>query len=161
MLIKCAAYAQLEVELRRASRDSSIPLGNDKKDEMIARLPSAKSTLAPMKSHAMFRTNVVIAAVMGALLTVGSIHAQVNVEQIITQKVQPILPKGGGGGVAAAVRMDGWALLFSSTAVSSMRQGLGGKSFTLSHKTKRSPQVRANQIQTMTSALLNALEVIL
>ena len=40
--------------------------------------------------------------------------AQPNVEQIISQKVQPILPKdGSGGGVAVAVRMDGKTSFFN------------------------------------------------
>jgi beta-lactamase class C len=34
-------------------------------------------------------------------------RAQVSIEQIVAQKVQPILPKNGRGGVAVAVRMDG------------------------------------------------------
>ena len=43
----------------------------------------------------------------------GSAYAQVNVEQIVTQKVQPILPKGDGGGVAVAVRMNGKTSFFN------------------------------------------------
>ena len=50
---------------------------------------------------------------MGALLAAGLVQAQVNVEQIVKQKVQPILPKSGGGGVAVAVRMDGKTSFFS------------------------------------------------
>ena len=66
-----------------------------------------------MKSHTLIRTKVVIATVMGALLAAGLVQAQVNVEQIVKQKVQPILPKSGGGGVAVAVRMDGKTSFFS------------------------------------------------
>jgi len=56
----------------------------------------------------MIRTDVVIVIVIGALLACGPAHAQVNVEQIVAQKIQPILPKNGeGGGVAVAVRMGG------------------------------------------------------
>jgi beta-lactamase class C len=57
----------------------------------------------------MIRTGIVISTVIGVLLTAGSARAQaLNVEQIVKQKVQPILPKNGeGGGVAVAVRMDG------------------------------------------------------
>jgi beta-lactamase class C len=72
-----------------------------------------KSTLAPMKSQTLIRTNVVIATVMGALLAAGSVQAQANVEQIVRQKIQPILPKGGGGGVAVAVRMNGNTQFFN------------------------------------------------
>src|SRR5215211_3646270 len=50
---------------------------------------------------------------MGALLATGFMQAQVNVEQIVEQKVQPILPKSGGGGVAVAVRMDGKTSFFN------------------------------------------------
>ncbi len=64
--------------------------------------------------HPMIRTNVVIASVIGVLLTAGAARAQVNVEQIVAQKVQPILPKNGeGGGVAIAVRMDGKTSFFN------------------------------------------------
>lgn len=66
-----------------------------------------------MKSHIMIRINLVIAIGLGALLLAGSASAQVNIEQIVTQKVQPILPKGGGGGVAVAVRMDGKTSFFN------------------------------------------------
>ena len=67
----------------------------------------------------MIRTDVVIATVIGALLTAGPAHGQlnpqqVNVEQIVAQKVQPILPEnGGGGGVAVAVRIDGKTAFFN------------------------------------------------
>jgi len=67
----------------------------------------------------MIRTGVVIATVIGALLTGGSARAQlnlqqVNVEQIVAQKVQSILPEnGGGGGIAVAVRMDGKTEFFN------------------------------------------------
>jgi len=78
--------------------------------KMLARLLGAdKSTLAPM-----IRTDVVVAAVTGALFTSGAAHAQPNIEQIVTQKVQPILPKTGtGGGVAVAVRMNGNTSFFN------------------------------------------------
>src|SRR5437870_11014266 len=60
------------------------------------------------------RAAMVIASVIGALLSAGSAPAQVNIEQIVTQKVQPILPKtGSGGGVAVAVRMNGNTSFFN------------------------------------------------
>src|SRR3984893_12169390 len=63
----------------------------------------------------MIRTDIVIVTAIGALLTAGSAHAQVNVEQIVAQKVQPILPKNGsGGGVAVAVRMNGKTSFFNN-----------------------------------------------
>ena len=63
----------------------------------------------------MIRTYIVIATVIGVLLAAGSARAQAfNVEQIVKQKVQPILPKNGeGGGVAVAVRMDGKTSFFN------------------------------------------------
>jgi hypothetical protein len=48
----------------------------------------------------MIRTKVVLTTVVGAVLAAAPTYAQVNIEQIVRQKVQPILPKGGGGGVA-------------------------------------------------------------
>jgi beta-lactamase class C len=67
-----------------------------------------------VKSRTTIRTNVVITTATGALLAACSAYAQVNVEQIVTQKVQPILPKNGeGGGVAIAVRMDGKTSFFN------------------------------------------------
>jgi beta-lactamase class C len=61
------------------------------------------------------RTDIIIASVIGALLTAGPARAQINVEQIVAQKVQPILPENGkgGGGVAVAVRMDGKTQFFN------------------------------------------------
>ena len=62
----------------------------------------------------MIRTDVVIVIVIGALLACGPAHAQVNVEQIVAQKVQPMLPKNGsGGGVAVAVQMNGKTQFFN------------------------------------------------
>jgi len=53
--------------------------------------------------------------VIGVLLAAGAARAQqVNVEQIVAQKVQPILPENGkGGGVAVAVRMNGTTSFFN------------------------------------------------
>lgn len=61
----------------------------------------------------MIRTAFLITGVVGALLAAGSVFAQVTVEQIVRQKIQPILPKGGGGGVAVAVRMNGKTSFFN------------------------------------------------
>src|SRR5438132_8274577 len=60
------------------------------------------------------RAAVVTGTVIGALFTSGAAHAQPNIEQIVTQKVQPILPKtGSGGGVAVAVGMNGNTSFFN------------------------------------------------
>jgi beta-lactamase class C len=60
------------------------------------------------------RAAVLISTLIGALLTAAPIHAQVNIEQIVAQRVQPILPKNGsGGGVAVAVRMNGKTSFFN------------------------------------------------
>src|SRR5438094_761124 len=63
----------------------------------------------------MIRRDIVIATMVGVLLAAGSAGAQeLNVEQIVAQKVQPILPKTGeGGGVAVAVRMGGKTSFFN------------------------------------------------
>src|SRR6266487_1980322 len=63
----------------------------------------------------MIRKDIVIATVTGILLAAGSARAQeLNVEQIVKQKVQPILPKNGeGGGVAVAVHMGGTPSFFN------------------------------------------------
>jgi beta-lactamase class C len=62
----------------------------------------------------MIRTRLLITTVIGALLTAAPLHAQVNIEQIVAEKVQPILPKNGQeGGVAVAVRMDGKTSFFN------------------------------------------------
>jgi beta-lactamase class C len=66
-----------------------------------------------MKSHATSRITIIIATLMGALVTAVLARAQVNVEQIVAQKIQPILPKGGGGGAAVAVRMNGSTQFFN------------------------------------------------
>jgi beta-lactamase class C len=60
------------------------------------------------------RREIVIPTVIAALLAGGPVHAQVNVEQIVAQKVQPILPENGkGGGVAVAVRINGETQFFN------------------------------------------------
>jgi beta-lactamase class C len=60
------------------------------------------------------RTAVLIGTLIGALLTAAPTRAQVNIEQIVAQKVQPILPKNGeGGGVAVAVQMNGKTSFFN------------------------------------------------
>jgi beta-lactamase class C len=60
------------------------------------------------------RAAIVIVTVIGGLLGAGSAFAQVNIEQIVAQKVQAILPKNGeGGGVAVAVRMGGKTSFFN------------------------------------------------
>jgi beta-lactamase class C len=63
----------------------------------------------------MIRKDIVIATVIGILLAAGSARAQeLNVEQIVKQKVQPILPKNGeGAGVAVAVHMGGKTSFFN------------------------------------------------
>src|SRR5437899_5874641 len=59
--------------------------------------------------------NIVIATVIGVLMAAGTAGAQqVNVEQIVKQKIQPILPENSkGGGVAVAVRMNGKTEFFN------------------------------------------------
>jgi beta-lactamase class C len=62
----------------------------------------------------MIRTAFVVVAVIGALFSSGSAYAQVNIEQSVAQKVQPILPQtGSGGGVAVAIRMNGKTSFFN------------------------------------------------
>jgi beta-lactamase class C len=58
--------------------------------------------------------NILVPTVIATLVIAGPARAQINVEQIVAQKVQPILPKNGtGGGVAVAVRMDGKTSFFN------------------------------------------------
>src|SRR6266513_1310053 len=65
-------------------------------------------------SATMIRTVFLVATVIGSLLAVGPARAEVNIEQIVRQKVQPILPKNGeGGGVAVAVQMNGKTSFFN------------------------------------------------
>jgi beta-lactamase class C len=60
------------------------------------------------------RAAIVTGTVIGGLLSTASAYAQVNVEQIVRQKVQPILPKNGiGGGVAVGVWMGGKTSFFN------------------------------------------------
>jgi len=62
----------------------------------------------------MIRRTFAVTAVIGALLAAPPTRAQVNVEQIVTQKVEPILPQNGkGGGVAVAVRINGNTQFFN------------------------------------------------
>src|SRR5437773_9309750 len=65
-------------------------------------------------SATMIRTVFLVATVIGSLLSAAPLHAQVNIEQIVKEKVQPILAKNGqGGGVAVAVRMNGNTSFFN------------------------------------------------
>jgi beta-lactamase class C len=60
------------------------------------------------------RKAFLIIAMIGALLSAAPLHAQINIQQIVAQKVQPILPKNGsGGGVAVAVQMNGKTQFFN------------------------------------------------
>ena len=55
-----------------------------------------------------------VAILIGALLAAVSVRGQDNIEAIVAQKVQPILPGNGkGGGVAVAVRMNGETRFFN------------------------------------------------
>jgi beta-lactamase class C len=54
------------------------------------------------------------AILIGALLAGSATHAEVDVEQIVAQKVQPIVPEDGkGGGVAVAIRINGETRFFN------------------------------------------------
>jgi beta-lactamase class C len=56
----------------------------------------------------------IFAILIGALLAAVPVRGQDNVEAIVAQKVQPILPGNGkGGGVAVAVRMNGETRFFN------------------------------------------------
>jgi len=56
----------------------------------------------------------IIAVVIGVLFPVFFVRGQGNIEQIVAQKVQPILPKDReGGGVAVAVRANGKTEFFN------------------------------------------------
>jgi hypothetical protein len=60
------------------------------------------------------RTAFIIATVFGPLLIAAPSRAQVNIDQIVRQKIQPILPKNGEGGrVAVAVQMNGKTSFFN------------------------------------------------
>jgi beta-lactamase class C len=55
-----------------------------------------------------------VAILIGGLLAAFPAQGQENVEQIVTQKLQPILPVNGrGGGVAVAVRINGETRFFN------------------------------------------------
>ena len=56
----------------------------------------------------------IFAILIGALLATMPVRGQVNVEAIVAQKLQPILPGNGkGGGVAVAVRINGETRFFN------------------------------------------------
>src|SRR5437660_12584635 len=62
----------------------------------------------------MMRTDLLITTIIGALLSAAPLHSQVNIEQIVKPKIQPILPKNGeGGGVAVAVGIHGKTSVFN------------------------------------------------
>ena len=56
----------------------------------------------------------ILAIAIAAVIAAATLRGQGNVEQIIAQKVQPILPHNGeGGGVAVAVRTNGQTQFFN------------------------------------------------
>ncbi len=62
----------------------------------------------------MILKSILIPTVIAALVIAGAAGAQVNVEHIVAERIQPILPKNGmGGGVAVAVRMNGKTSFFN------------------------------------------------
>jgi beta-lactamase class C len=66
-----------------------------------------------VKNRAMNQTKI-FTILIGAFLAALPVRGQENVEQIIAQKVQPMLPENGkGGGVAVAVRMNGETRFFN------------------------------------------------
>jgi beta-lactamase class C len=57
---------------------------------------------------------IIVVILIGTALSAAPAHGQGNVEQVIGQKVQPILPGNGkGGGVAVAVRINGETRFFN------------------------------------------------
>jgi beta-lactamase class C len=77
------------------------------------RVTALQTPAEAFKNRGMNRTKM-SAMLIGALLAALPVLGQENVEQIIAQKVQPILPENGkGGGVAVAVRMNGETRFFN------------------------------------------------
>ena len=69
----------------------------------------AAATVATMSLR-----EVMIAIVIATVIGAAPVHGQGNLEQIVAQKVQPILPGNGkGGGVAVAVRISGQTRFFN------------------------------------------------
>ena len=74
---------------------------------------SIAKTGGAVKNRAMNRMKI-FAILIGALLAAVPVRGQDNVEAIVAQNVQPILPGNGkGGGVAVAVRMNGETRFFN------------------------------------------------
>src|SRR6266478_3958596 len=74
---------------------------------------SIAKTGGAVKNRAMNRMKI-FAILIGALLAAVPVRGQDNVEAIVAQKVQPILPGNGkGGGVAVAVRINGETRFFN------------------------------------------------
>ena len=74
---------------------------------------SIANTGGAVKNRAMTRMKI-FAILIGASLAVVPLRSQDNVEAIVAQKVQPILPGNGkGGGVAVAVRINGETRFFN------------------------------------------------
>jgi hypothetical protein len=59
-----------------------------------------------LKIRLTIRMTFLIITVIGTLLPTAPARAQVDIQQIVTQKVQPILPKNGQGGEVAVGRPD-------------------------------------------------------
>jgi beta-lactamase class C len=77
------------------------------------RATALQRPVGTVKNRAVNRTKI-FTILIGAFLAALPARGQENVEQIIAQKVQPMLPANGkGGGVAVAVRMNGETRFFN------------------------------------------------
>ena len=73
-----------------------------------------RKLLQRLRIAPMIRKGFLIIAMIEVLLTAAPLRAQINIEQIVKEKIQPILPKNGeGGGVAVAVRISGKTSFFN------------------------------------------------
>ena len=73
-----------------------------------------RKLLQRLRIAPMIRKGFLIIAMIEVLLTAAPLRAQINIEQIVKEKVQPILPKNGeGGGVAVTVRISGKTSFFN------------------------------------------------
>jgi beta-lactamase class C len=77
------------------------------------RVTALQSPAEAIKNRGMYRTKI-FTILIGVLLAALPVRGQENVEQIVAQKVQPMLPANGkGGGIAVAVRMNGETRFFN------------------------------------------------
>ena len=100
---------------RKPAKQKAVAAGTPRPTRETRAIPRCCGNCSKwLRIAGVIRKAFLIIVMIGALLTAAPLQAQVNIEQIVKEKVQPILPKNDmGGGVAVAVWMNGKTSFFN------------------------------------------------